>query len=112
MPKTKPITLPNQELNTTNMDRIAAAPVGKIGLPLNTVNRGYFVHFLPLLKLSCLTQPLDEFFLAELGTSEACFLNLNLFFNTNFKDGREDPILLHTKLPQYWGNFVHFFNLD
>ena len=55
---------------------------------------------------------LTSFFLAELGTSEACFLNLNLFINTNFKDGREDHILLRTKLPQYWGNFVHFFNLD
>ena len=53
-----------------------------------------------------------SFFLAELGTSEACFLHLNLFFSTNFKDGREDHILLRTKLPQYWGNFVHFFNLD
>ena len=35
MPETRPMAQPNQELNTTNINRIAAAPIGKIGLPLN-----------------------------------------------------------------------------
>ena len=36
MPETRPIPQPHQELNTTNINRKAAAPIGKISLPLNS----------------------------------------------------------------------------